>query len=723
MDGLGGSSQRYRAQDREIEQRYANLLTPIRDLTKNFEIDIAAYLDQYLGELSRTPITYQGGESSINFTQAALLIQGSAFVYGKKVEYLHALVHKMAGEIAHNSLKDHDTQNPPKEGAGTAARRRKDDMQFMMHEDTELADSLDDLPSPRQAARNQAAAQRNQFRRQRRRPLSMVVFDTEKETKLHDLKADVVGYKVDYRLYSGVHLVDCESPHEGSHSQECGRDSDGTSICASPLRSSVELSDDCAPGSPLPEPECPDMIPFSGEIGAFEECPAKPDVEESTPVVPVPKGRQSTLANRVKEERINNEENQGHSFVIVRKLLDPMQEITLKNRPILVRRRARKRPFDQCSSSSSEGDTLTTVIVPIATVWVKGSQYPQLLSKELQLKKKEKIIPGGERFLQETMKALKQAEKERNSAKEGFEETASDVNDDAAAPADDAAAAPPADDSADTPDTPDMPADDDDVPADDGDRGVGLACCANAELPGEAAQGPPPSTESSDKDSYQRLVHTYLQEFHEPLSECQLSDLQKRVAEWETRIRPLLDIEEERESFNIRTYCSRVLDHFSDAPSKQTLYFRQICQGRPVWEVSRYFASTLQLANNYNVELATDGVMEEGMDTLNLTLLSRKQHFHELEEFDSNISTTPSQTARKGKQQGRKRPPGPTCPEDPSDVLRENPVVPDPDMCADPRLPAAVRTTARAKSRMRVVASLAEDSSEGENDENMVTLM
>lgn len=49
---IGGSSQRHRAQDLEIEQRYANLLTPIRDLTKNWEVDISAYLDQYLEEVS-----------------------------------------------------------------------------------------------------------------------------------------------------------------------------------------------------------------------------------------------------------------------------------------------------------------------------------------------------------------------------------------------------------------------------------------------------------------------------------------------------------------------------------------------------------------------------------------------------------------------------------------------------------------------------------------------
>lgn len=73
--------------------------------------------------------------------------------------------------------------------------------------------------------------------------------------------------------------------------------------------------------------------------------------------------------------------------------------------------------------------------------------------------------------------------------------------------------------------------------------------------------------------------------------------------------------------------------------------------------------------------------------------------------------------------QARKRVASISHPEDPSDVLRENPVVPDPDLCVDPRLPPAARsTTARGRTRMCVLASLAEDSSEDENDENVVAV-
>ncbi|XP_077559813.1 condensin-2 complex subunit H2-like isoform X2 [Haemaphysalis longicornis] len=640
-DTLGGTSQRHRAQDRDIEQRYATLLTPIRDMTKNFEVDIAAYLDQYLDELSQTPITYQEGEASINFTQAAFLIQGSAFVYGKKVEYLHALVQKMAGEIASGSSKNQDSQDNSKESSGAAARRRKEDTQYMAHEEMELADSLDDLPTPRQAARNQAvAAQKNLFRRQRQRPLSMVVFDTEKQIKLHDCKQDVVGYKVDYRLFSGVHYQ--PESQDSDESQVRGEESSANFGPNFEDASSLDVADS-APGSPLSEPPDAEPIPFCGDIAAFEECPAKPETQDTCPTSPVPPPVRQT-PRRVKEERIKKEMQapQPQHILLIKRLHDPMEDVLSMEKPLVLRRRTRKRPHED-SAPDPEG-AATDVIVPVATLWVKQGQFPH--------------------------------------------------------------------------------SGDDDGPNDD-NNDIDLGAFADADLPVESAQGPPSTPEEPPENSYENLVHNYLREISEPMSEFQLSDLQKRVADWETRIRPLLDMEEERESFNIRTYCNRVLDNFSDAPSKQTLGFRSICRGKPVWEVPRYFASTLQLANNYNVQLETDGIMEQGMDTLQLTLLSRKQHFHELEEFGDSSTVTgtpPSQPARKGKQ-ARKRVASSSHPEDPSDVLRENPVVPDPDLCVDPRLPPAARsTTARGRTRMCALASLAEDSSEDENDENMVAV-
>lgn len=90
-----------------MENRFCDLLNPIRDLAKNWDIDVANSLEEYLDELSLVKFNENPDQNSrchdkgsLNFAEAALLIQGSAAVYCKKVEYLYALVFKALNEIS-----------------------------------------------------------------------------------------------------------------------------------------------------------------------------------------------------------------------------------------------------------------------------------------------------------------------------------------------------------------------------------------------------------------------------------------------------------------------------------------------------------------------------------------------------------------------------------------------------------------------------------------------
>ncbi len=49
-----------------------------RDLALNWNVDIAQDLENYLNELELVHISFDGGETKMNFAEAALLIQGSA---------------------------------------------------------------------------------------------------------------------------------------------------------------------------------------------------------------------------------------------------------------------------------------------------------------------------------------------------------------------------------------------------------------------------------------------------------------------------------------------------------------------------------------------------------------------------------------------------------------------------------------------------------------------
>jgi len=64
------------------------------DLAQNWNIDLARELEDYLAELETISIAFDGsGGATLNFAEAAMLIQGSACIYSKKVEYLYSLLY------------------------------------------------------------------------------------------------------------------------------------------------------------------------------------------------------------------------------------------------------------------------------------------------------------------------------------------------------------------------------------------------------------------------------------------------------------------------------------------------------------------------------------------------------------------------------------------------------------------------------------------------------
>ena len=74
----------------------SHLLGPIRDLVENWNVSIAQELEDYLETLEKLHISFDTAHSTetVNFAEAALLIQGSTCIYSKKVEFLWKLVHE-----------------------------------------------------------------------------------------------------------------------------------------------------------------------------------------------------------------------------------------------------------------------------------------------------------------------------------------------------------------------------------------------------------------------------------------------------------------------------------------------------------------------------------------------------------------------------------------------------------------------------------------------------
>ncbi|EGG19415.1 hypothetical protein DFA_02202 [Cavenderia fasciculata] len=95
----------------EFESKYSKLLTPLKELADNWNIDISAELEDYLQDLTSVTFTFDGSGKKFSFAEAALVIQGSAVVYSKKVEYLYSFIyqtleHLQSKRKKHNSSID-----------------------------------------------------------------------------------------------------------------------------------------------------------------------------------------------------------------------------------------------------------------------------------------------------------------------------------------------------------------------------------------------------------------------------------------------------------------------------------------------------------------------------------------------------------------------------------------------------------------------------------------
>ncbi|ETN14706.1 hypothetical protein PPTG_22183 [Phytophthora nicotianae INRA-310] len=116
------------------EGRLQHLLQPIRDLSKNWNIDLASELEEYMDKLENLNIAFDpedgasianGEEPGVmNFAEAALLIQGTSVIYSRKVEYLHALVYQT---LAHLSKQDDKQQNQQNGDTGEEQDKKDDE--------------------------------------------------------------------------------------------------------------------------------------------------------------------------------------------------------------------------------------------------------------------------------------------------------------------------------------------------------------------------------------------------------------------------------------------------------------------------------------------------------------------------------------------------------------------------------------------------------------------
>ncbi|GAB2220195.1 hypothetical protein Drorol1_Dr00007838 [Drosera rotundifolia] len=123
----------------ESGSKLLHTVQPHRDLESNWGVDLAKSLEEYLFKICTGDLS-AGNDAhfSINFAEAALLLQGSVQVYSRKVEYLYTLVL--------HALEFISQKRPQDQAEGSEAQHEASSSRAVHHEDNDQFWYSDDIP-------------------------------------------------------------------------------------------------------------------------------------------------------------------------------------------------------------------------------------------------------------------------------------------------------------------------------------------------------------------------------------------------------------------------------------------------------------------------------------------------------------------------------------------------------------------------------------------------
>ncbi|XP_063253262.1 condensin-2 complex subunit H2 isoform X2 [Prinia subflava] len=584
----------------EVDSRFLHLLQPIRDLTKNWEVDVAAQLGEYLEELDQICISFDNGKTTMNFMEAALLIQGSACIYSKKVEYLYMLVCQTLDCIS-NKKKE---KLPPSVGP----EGQDADATFTEHEEEFL--SLDDIPGASQASVDMRSDQRPAtVNIVPLTPMSLVPPEEgeKKENPLLSRRGEVLASRRDFRMNTstphacGAFLLELAglSPTHLPQEQLLG-----TATAAGPV--------EC----PSPGVAPVQALSFSQEADA-----AGPDDDDipgalgdDMEVTPVPnehiEAQRSTPRARgyILRERPPSQDPKAHSKEEPNawQSLDPFgdseEKPFRKGRPFLVphgledtvggkrKRRGPRKLQDFMSWFSAAYNN--------ATEGRKSRRRgPTFADLEVLYWRQFKERQAVHRKLQSQGEPLWEPEQEQERGADNEEG-----------------------------------ADDDFVEHEDVEQED-----VEPEAPEELGEGSLEPPEPRYEELVRKTVELFMASSQKFAQETELS---QRIRLWEERMEPLLQEQESRAPFSVRSYGLALTERCAEPGRWHSL--ASLVAGQPPFEVCRYLLASLQLANDAEVELAQDTGLEAALDTARLRRLSARPAHERFQNFQPPSQSEPS---------------------------------------------------------------------------------
>lgn len=608
-------SQASSSDSNDLASKYSHLLQPIRDLTKNWDIDVAAQLEEYLAEIERIKISFDGGKTSMNFAEAALVIQGSACIYSKKVEYLYTLVYQTLDLIA-SKKRLQQASSVDDQGKDNDASFKDNSEEFLLLDDIKEAKNID-------LKEDEGNFLKEGSQIIPRTPLVLLPLgEKDKEDPLLSRTGEVLGSRNDFKMNtcrvhsSGTLLLDL------THLPLLDRSFKQMTLAAVCNPKDQQLASDV-------QTTGPDLVFDSVDLPEYDDVFDAPESMYNVPGDDEERLGQVAVGNHQEEQeerialraRVVTPQQTTNKLPVKDpwKLLDPYDPGLSKDRPYkkgkpfkkpasLVSQQHKKKrkreeikkvpaliPINQFISQAFYSHASKMVKNPLKTpafpefeylYWIEFRRQQQVQAKQ---KKLVSHLAAGEEI--EELKTTLKPDEEDDVANEelGLED------DPAVADYDD---------------------DDDFVGGEVENVFIGEKDVPVPMVEPMALEDPP---EGVIVSSYEELVRQYVDGYlFEAQQFVKETDLSRRVRDWEERILPVLSKEETHRPFDIHKYGEEIMASFK---GKCNQAFKELVHGKEAFEICRLFLATLQLANNYNVEITADGIGEKSVDTMKLRLM------------------------------------------------------------------------------------------------------
>ncbi|KAM7115059.1 condensin-2 complex subunit H2 isoform 4-T4 [Molossus nigricans] len=599
----------------DVEARFAHLLQPIRDLTKNWEVDVAAQLGEYLEELDQICISFDEGKTTMNFVEAALLIQGSACVYSKKVEYLYSLVYQaldfISGKRQARQLSAQE-DGAIRDASSRASRQVEDE--FL---------SLDDLPDTRANVDLRSEQCPSEVVIVPLLPMALVALDEMEKNNnpLYSCQGEVLASRKDFRMNTctphprgafmlepvGLSPMETLLPRRGEGSGVGPGEAERAE--EQPMEVSVIRS-------PVPVPS------ISQEPGTSPEGPRPghggEDEDDAEGAAELPEAEAPEVPLEPQEPR------------------SPQQSTAQPRRFDLRERPEALEPVSQLKETPDPWQSLDPFNSLDSKPFKKGRPYsvPACVEEAPGQKRKRKGATKLQDFHQwclatyadhadgrrprrkgpsfadmevlywthvkeqlETLRKLQRREATKRwlpRAEEGLWPVEEDRLEDSLQ---------------------ELGAADDFLEPEEYAEPDGAKLGEAADLEAEAM---PASL------SYEELVRRNVELFITTSQKfVQETELSQRVRDWEDSIQPLLQEQEQHMPFDIHIYGDQMVSRFSQL--NQWCPFATLVAGQPAFEVCRAMLASLQLANDHTVEITQQPGLEAAVDTMSLRLLTHQR--------------------------------------------------------------------------------------------------